>query len=924
MKMLLKTTTTIGLVLAIITIGYSQDLQQAIKQKEQMRQSSAFAQYPARNIGPTIMGGRIVDIAVNSKDPKNYYVAYASGGVFKTNNNGVSFMPIFDNQARLTVGDIAVAESNPNILWVGTGENNSSRSSYAGYGVFKSEDGGKTWQHMGLENTQHIGRIIIHPTDPNTVWVASIGALYTNNKERGIYKTTDGGKTWQQTLNIAENAGVIDLIINPKDPKQLWAAAWQRSRKAWDFEENGEGSGLHYSEDGGNTWTKITNGLPNAPNIGRIGLDICASQPNVLYLVMDNQTETKVEKKNQTGTGISFRDFENMTNEAFFALKDEDLNNFLKEYEFPKKYTAEIVKQEVKAGKYTPKALSDYVKSDANSDLFTTQINGAEVYRSDDSGKSWRKVNTYNLDGVFFTYGYYFGQIRVSPNNPEQIYILGYPLLRSDDGGKTYTSIATNYNEVHADHHALWINAQDDNHILLGNDGGLYASYDKGDNFMHLHTVPVGQFYTVTVDMEQPYNVYGGLQDNGVYYGSSKSVPNETKDWESIMGGDGMYVAVDPRNSNTIYTGYQFGNYYRIRKKEDQYDYITPKHDIGQQPYRFNWRTPVILSKHNADILYMGSQKVLRSMNQGTSWEAISPDLTQQKNTEGNVPFATITSLAESPFSFGLLYAGTDDGQVQVSKDGGANWELINNGLPQNKWVSSVFPSPHDKATVFVTLNGYRQDETYAYLYKSTDFGKNWTSLKANLPEESVNILIQDPVNPEVLYVGTDLGAYISIDGGTQWHLLNQIPNVAVYDMVVHPRENELVVATHGRSMYIIDVKNIQTIKNNNSQSVQLFDIGKVRYNEQWGKAQYGYLKPRIPNQNIQYYLGTTTAKNAEITIVDSNNKVVRTLMAAKEKGFYTLAFDLKNDKGEYLKKGEYKVTLTQEKNTHTKNLKIE
>lgn len=866
------------------------EIVKSIKLREKMRESSILGNYPVRSIGPVVQGARIVDIAVDPSNVHTYYVAYASGGVFKTENNGVSFRPVFDNQGALTIGDMAVAPSNVNILYVGTGEKNSSRSSYAGSGVYKSLDAGKTWTHLGLDNTQHISRILVHPDNPEVVWVASLGALYSKNEDRGVYKSSDGGKTWNKTLYLNDSTGVADLAINGSDPTKMIASSWERGRTAWNFKGSGPGSAIFRSVDGGETWSKSTEGFPQLPTNGRIGLNYAQGEPNIVYAVMDSQDETKEEKKDE-GDGISIKDFIDMSKSTLLSLDDKKLDQFLKKNNYPSKYTGKLVKQEISDNKYPPKALAEYF-GDANQALFDTKIAGAEVYRSEDGGKSWVKTNTYDLEGVYFTYGYYFGEITVSPQNPDEIYVYGVPLLKSEDGGKTFSRIDTIGN-VHVDHQAMWVNPDNDDHVLLGNDGGLYLSYDGGAEWMHLNNDAVGQFYTVNVDMEQPYNVYGGLQDNGTLVGSSRTVPNRSKNWEFIFGGDGMFVAPDPRNSDVVYAGYQFGNYYRLERSKKKSEFISPKHDIGEPKLRYNWRAPLILSKHNPDILYIGAQKVYRSINQGANWDAISGDLTKNK-AQGNVPFSTITCIAESPFKFGVLYVGTDDGNIQYSANGGGDWDLISGDLPKDKWVSSVSPSPHDEATVFVSLTGYRNDDFRTYVYVSEDYGKNWRSLQGNLPDESVNIVIQDPVNPDLLFIGTDHGTYISFDGGAQWEHLNQVPNVASYDMIVHPRDNELVVATHGRSVYVLDVKPFQKLKADSiNLGVVAFEAGSIRHSKSWGEKQYPYVKPNLPNVDLRYYVGKA-AEKIIVRVYDDKNNLIRELEGTGAKGFHSCPWDLK------------------------------
>lgn len=887
----------------------SEVMKASVKRKQEMRQTSYLKQYPIRNIGPMVMGGRVVDIEGSRKNSKLYYVAYASGGIFKTTDNGNSFEPIFDHQARLTMGDIALAPSNENIIWAGTGENNSSRSSYSGYGVYKSTNGGKTWQHMGLENTQHIGRIVIHPTNPDIVWVASLGALYSRSKARGVYKTTDGGKTWKKTLYVNDESGIIELTVQPKNPNVLFAASWEKERRAWKFKENGPGTNLYRSDDAGDTWKKVTKGLPEAKHMGRIGLDICQSKPNIMYLVVDNQEEVKTKRKGPQPK-ITFTALRKMSAADFQKLNDKDLSRFLRSKRFPRKYTSKVVKAEVKKGKYQPKALAEYFNN-ANDALLNTSVKGIEIYRSNDIGKSWKKVNKYKMGRVFNTYGYYFGQIRVDPNNPETVYTFGVPCLKSTDGGKTWTQIARN---AHSDHQAMWIDPGDSERVLLGNDGGLYETYNGGKVFRHINNIPVGQFYTVNIDMEKPYNVYGGLQDNGVFMGSSR--PSSDSRWQRLYGGDGMFVAADPRNIDIVYAGLQFGNYARIDRSSQNFwgSRITPSHNIGEKPLRFNWRTPLVMSKFNADILYMGAQKVYKSLNQGKNWEAISGDLTKNKSSE-NVPFSTISCLEESPLGFNTLYVGTDDGNIQLTRNGGGSWTLVSGGLPNNLWVSSICPSPHDEATVFAAFSGYRNDDFKAYMYKSTNYGKSWTKITGDLPDEAVNRLLQDPMNPELLYAGTDQGAYVSLNGGQNWHLImNNFPNVATYDMIVHPRDNELILATHGRSVYVMDVKPLQKLKGKDKAAIVAMAPPAMRYSSAWGKQFAKYRKAFEPTVNLMYYVGKNTGSKVNIEVRDKKGNVVRKMTGSMAPGFYNHSWDLKTDKGAYIKRGKYQIKFTNNK----------
>ncbi len=875
--------------LAVAQPSTSGQIQESYKQRGQLELESKVANYPIRNIGPVVQGGRVTDFAINSKDTKQFYVAYASGGVYKTVNNGITFDPVFDNQGALTIGDIAMAPSNAEVLYVGTGEKNSSRSSYAGNGVYRSNDGGATWAHLGLEETHHISRIMVHPDNPDIVWVAAIGALYTPSEGRGLYVSKDGGKTWEKTLFVNNETGVIDLVVNPKNPNQLFAATWERSRKAWEFKGNGAGSSMYRSDDGGMTWKKIVTGFPQGEFVGRIGLDISSKNPNVLYALLDNQYETKEEKEEKAIAGIKMSSFKDMDKAAFAAIENKSLEEFLRKSNFPKQYTAEVVKAEVASDKYLPKALTEYF-GNANSALFSTKIAGAELYKTTNSGDSWEKVNAYNLDGVYFTYGYYFGEVRVDPTDDDILYIFGVPLLKSMDGGKTFERI--DGDGVHVDHQALWVNPNDNQHVRLGNDGGYYQSYDQGNNWDHINNVAVGQFYTVNYDMETPYNIYGGLQDNGTNTGSSKSVINKSKQWESLFGGDGMFVAADPRNPDVVFTGFQFGNYYRINRKTNDYKYITPSHNLGEDKLRFNWRTPMMLSSHNADVVYLAAQRLYRSMNQGETWDCISPDLTKNK-AQGNVPFSTIASLAESKLKFGLIYAGTDDGNVQVSKNGGATWTKVNNGLPSGKWVSSIHPSEIEEGTVFVTLNGYREDDFRTYVYKSTDYGQTWANIKGNLPDVVVNVVVEDPVKKGLLYLGADHGAYISFDSGKKWALMPAVGNVSAYDMKVHPRELELIIASHGRSMFVMELDRAHKIYDNQEAPLLALKAPDKRKSRAWGNQRYPYSKKNEPSLLFEFYLANKT-EGLQVTVKNENGNTIHSATINKEAGIQSYAWDLK------------------------------
>ena len=716
------------------------------------------------------MSGRVVDIDVNPSNTNEFYVGYASGGLWYTNNNGTSFTPMMDNSPTQNVGDIAIDWKNGTI-WVGTGESNSSRSSYAGIGILKSTDKGKTWQHVGLSDSHHIGRIIINKNNPNEVVIGVIGHLYSKNKQRGIYKTTDGGKTWKNTLFIDDMTGIIDISVSPKNPNVLYAASWERMRKAWDFDGDGNGSAIYKSSDGGTTWKKLTtkgNGFPIGTGVGRIGL--ATYNDNVVYAFLDNQFRRPI-KPSKKGNGIQKDEFKTMSNKSFLALDNKKLNTYLRSNRFKRKITAKSVKASVQSGKIKPSHLATYLE-DANSKLFNSPVIGAEVYKSTNGGKTWKKTHKDYLDGVYSSYGYYFGIMGVSAIDQNKIYIGGVPLLKSDDGGKTFKNIGAS--NMHSDHQAMWVNPNKLGHIIDGNDGGINITFDDGKNWSKNNPHAVGQFYAINVDNKKPYNVYGGLQDNGVWYG-----PNNyrfSKGWEGrgsypykgIGGGDGMQVQIDNRDNETVYAGSQFGYYYRKNLKTGKRISIHPKHELGDSPYRYNWQTPILLSPHNQDILYMGANKLLRSMDQGATFDVISNDLTTG-GKKGNVPYGTLATISESPFQFGLIYTGSDDGLIHLTKDGGNSWKNITGNLPKNLWVSRIIASKFKKERVYATLNGYRNDDFSAYVYMSDNYGETWKNISSNIPASAVNVIKEDSENAQILYVGTDNGLYVSFNNGASW-----------------------------------------------------------------------------------------------------------------------------------------------------------
>jgi len=925
--------------LAIISVqAFSQqpatnanDIEKGLKEKQKLLKTSLVKNLPFKNIGPSVMSGRITEISVNPNNPTEFYIGYASGGVWYSNNNGTSFTPILDNSPTQNVGSLTVNWKTKTI-WVGTGEVNASRSSYAGIGLLKSTDQGKTWENMGLTDSHHISSILINPNNSNEIVVSAVGHLYSPNEERGVFKSTDGGKTWNKTLFVNNQSGIIEMQSSPNNFSLMYASSWDKDRKSWNFKGSGEGSAIYKSTDAGTTWEKVSgkgSGFPTGDGVGRIGIAIY--DKNTVYAIHDNQSRRKDDSEKKNNEGLTKEDFKTMTSSELLNLKDEKLSKFLKSNSFPEKYTVASVKKSVREGTVKPIDLAKYLE-DANTLLFDTPVIGAEVYKSTDGGKTWKKTHDGFLDDLYYSYGYYFGKIHVDPSNKDGIYIYGVPILKSKDGGKTFTSISSG--NVHADHHDLWINPDMPGHLINGNDGGLNISYDDGENWIKCNTPSVGQYYTVNVDNEKPYNIYGGLQDNGVWVGPHTNV--ESENWyqsgnypfDFIMGGDGMQVEIDNRNSNIVYTGYQFGNYFRLNRETEEQIYIQPKHELGENPYRFNWQTPILLSPHNQDILYLGGNKLMRSMNQGADWEAISEDLTKG-GKKGNVAYGTLTSISESPFQFGLIYTGSDDGLVQVTKNGGGSWTTISATFPKDLWVSRVIASQHKKERVYVTLNGYRWDDFKPYVYMSDNYGATWNDISSNLPTGSVNVIKEDPKNENLLYLGTDNGVYVSLNRGESWQAFSEgLPNVAFHDLVIQPEANDLVLGTHGRSVYI---GNISILQNSKEGKLTISEIEPIHYSSRWGGSWSQWSDVYEPSVAIQFFNPKT--ENVSISIQTEDGKELQNYSVEAVKGVNVFEYDMTvSEKGKkalakkdieiseakngkyYLPKGNYLIQINSKK----------
>lgn len=762
-----------------------------------------------RSIGPTGQGGRIDDLAVDEKNPSTYYIGFAVSGLWKTVNNGTTFENIF-GEYNHSIGDVALAPSNANIIYVGTGEPNNRQSSSFGDGMYKSTDAGKTWTHIGLRETQSIGRVIVHPRNPDVVWVAAVGHLFGPNDERGVFMTTDGGKTWTKTLFINQDTGATELVMDPSNPNLLFAATYERRRTSWGFVGGGPGSGIHQSTDGGKTWRKVTGaGLPNG-TMGRIGMDFSRSNPNVLYA----QIEVAPDKEPAPPAGAA----------------------------------------PAVAAPAGPPAGGGGGGGRQGGPAAPPNPQSSGVWRSADKGKTWTFQSNENQRPM------YYSQIRVDPSNENYVFVGGVGPRKSLDGGKTWINLP---NMGHVDNHAIWINPSNGNHVMYGNDGGLDVSYDQGATWDSVRLWAVGLPYHVSVDMRRPYNVCTGLQDNGSWCGPSGQRSGDIRmwNWMSVGGGDGFQTMVDPNDPNIFYTESQNGNINRYNLNDGTSANIRPR--VGgagrgggggggaaganilnelpaDQVMQYNWNSPMRISPHNPNTILFGGRHFFVSRNRGDTW-TISPvmgkniDISQRNILEqsyglpacgrGAGPggrcilsrhdgyvqneYGTVTELEESPIIPGIYWVGTDDGNVQVSRDGGVSWTEVGKNLPvRNKesYISGLEASKYDAATAYVAVDGHRDNDHTPYIFKTTDYGKTWTSIAGDLPRGNVNSIRQDPVAKNLLYAPTEYGFYISLNEGTNWmKFMPNIPNVRVDDVVVHPRENDLVLATHGYSIWIMD-----------------------------------------------------------------------------------------------------------------------
>ncbi|MEC8253321.1 MAG: hypothetical protein VX044_08920 [Planctomycetota bacterium] len=839
--------------------------------------SNVLGQMQWKQLGPVQSGGRIVDIAVNPKRPQEYWLASASGGVWHTTNGGVSFEPQLQNAYTISVGDLAVAPSDPRVVYVGTGEGNNQRSSFWGDGVYRSDDSGETWKWVGLAGTDHIGRVVVHPDNPDTVYVAALGALYSSNEQRGLYKTTDGGASWDKVLYISEDVGVVDVVMHPQKPDVLFAASYERRRRAWNFEEGGAGSRIYRSIDGGTTWETLGKGLPDG-KLGRIGLDCYLRDGDTIYASIENLNPRARARKGSDGDD----DGDARTDAAPSAEQLAD----------------PVAKQEWLDG---PEEAQDPRRRARQ------RLVGGEVYRSDDGGDTWAKTHKDDLS-VGGSPGYYYGQIRVDPNDADNLWVLSVAVYQSKDGGKKWTPAGRRRggrsfgSTLHSDHHALWIDPQDSQHCLLGNDGGVAVTWDQGANWDHLTHLPILQFYAIGVDRGTPYKVYGGLQDNGTWgfpiHGPT-SAGLEPQDAFKVSGGDGFYSVPDPHDPDTVYSESQFGGMLRSNLRTGARKSIKPRARKGEQPLRFNWMTPIVVSPHAPDTIYCGSQHLHRSRNRGDDWATISGDLSTNdvEKKKGDVPHCTITTISESPLREGHVWVGTDDGKVWVTKDGGARFTDLTDRFPapvKGLWVSRVEASPHDADTAFVSFTGYREDIRDAYVFRTDDGGESWLSIAHELPREPVNVIRQHPRNASVLFVGTEMDVHVSIDDGAHWAPLGYgLPRAAAHDLLIHPTHPHLLVGTHGRGIWGLDASAFEALKTSALRTplLALPPSDGVLLRGGFDRGYFGARRWRVPNPfttaTFRYVLAQDSPESPKVEVLDAAGEVVFSADGGNDAGYH-------------------------------------
>ena len=802
--------------------------------------SEMLKSFSWRAIGPANMGGRVTDIDGVPGDPSTFYVSGADGGIFKTTNGGVSFNPIFENQRAYSIGALTIAPSDKNILWVGTGEGDPRNSVGYGWGVYKSIDGGISWKHLGLKNTERIKRIVVDPKDPNVACVCALGKEWGPNKERGVFKTIDGGKTWEKILYIDENTGCADIAMETNNPRIMYAGMWTFRRKPWRFDDGGKNTALYRTMDGGQTWKKIMNGLPNK-DMARPGVHIAQSEPNIIYLMTE---------------------FEG----------------------------------------------------------------GGTAFKSEDRGENWKMVND---DPNINFRPFYYSDVRVDPNQPNVLFSISGRLSRSKDSGNTWEQIAKT---VHGDHQALWIDPTNSKYILNGSDGGFQRSFDGGDSWEIINNIELSQFYQMEIDNKKPYNIYGGLQDNGTWVGPSNSLYEAgilKRHWKGLAYGDGYFAVPIPGEEHFVYTNLQGGVPFLVDSRYGNVQTIHPfpkivgsaGDAIEEHKYRFNWDSPIIISPHDPETVYFGGNVVFKSNNRGKSWEVISPDLTtndksKQRSSGGTIYqdntaaefHCTILYLAESPIQKGVIWAGTDDGNIQVTLDGGKSWSNLKSrikGLPEYSWISKIHASEHNAGTAIIVVDQHRMNDFRPYIFMTDDFGKTWKKITSNLPSDDyVKVVRQDPHNPNLLFAGMEHGIFASWNLGKSWEKINNnLPNVSVRDLRIQARDRDLVVATHGRGVFILDdIHPIEELKNSIGKPIHLFPIREATlWNMYWRIENLGDRTYAAKNPEYGTYINFSLHKDAKspvnIDILDKNGSLVTSLeMKEAKKGINRVVWDLGYD----------------------------
>ncbi len=807
-----------------------------------------------RPIGPANMGGRVADLAVVEQRPATFYVALATGGVFKTTNLGTTWSAVFEKEAVASVGAVAIWQKNPNVVWVGTGEANSRNSSSWGNGVYRSLDAGATWKHLGLEGTHTIARVVTDPGDSNTVFVAALGRLWGENPERGVYVTRDGGASWTLCLKMDPRTGACDLAMDPTNPRVLYAAMHARRRTPWSFASGGTTGGIFKTTDGGRSWKKLTQGLP--AETGRIGLDVYRKDPRVVLAVIES------------GEGGQIATFD-------------------------------------------------------------SRSRSGGVFRSDDGGEHWTRL------GPWSPRPFYFSQIRVQPDDDKRVYLLGVDLWVSDDAGRTFR--AGGGKNLHPDFHAMWIDPKRGDHVLAGTDGGIFLSHDRTASWDYLNNLAAGEFYNIAVDMREPYRVYGGLQDNQSWGGPSQTRFNSESwldesrhdgitngDWYCLGGGDGFHVAVDPGDPDIVYYESQGGYLQRVNLATGKERLLRPAAREGTPEYRFNWNTPFAISPHDPSVLWMGGNHLFRLYQRGDRWEEASPDLTTRDPKKmmtagsGAETHCTIVTLAESPLSRGLIWVGTDDGKVWLTRDAGAHWsDLSSNlrGVPTGLYMSRIEASHHDPGTAYLAVDGHRSDVFRPYLLVTRDFGKTWTSIVGDLPVTTpVKVVRESPGNGGLLFVGTESGIFMSLDRGAHWIKAGEgMPTVAVDDILIHPRDRDLIAGTHGRSILILD--DITALEQWKpavaSAPVTLFSPRPATafhyrtLSAIWGQKMFTAKNPAF-GAYFNYYVKEWTGDGISLAVTDSAGTTVRKLTGPGTPGFHRVVWDLQREPNERLARPEW------------------